>query len=260
MYGWRGRAYAAASFILPIKTAFSIRYYHWNHRWPNLDMPKRFTEKMMWLTRFNELYNDELIKKTYDKFTVREYVKEKGLERILVEQYGHYYNAQSIDFNSFPNEYILKATQSSGQNIIVTNNSSADRKAISTQFDEWLTQHKKRDRFQGYYFTDQECVICEKLLRDENGKIPTDIWLCCCNGEVKWIYCDLDTTDENMKHRPVYFREYFDRDWNYLPVDNVGRIRKNKDVPTFRQPENLKELILNYSPFPVRCTEKPCSY
>lgn len=243
MIGWKGMLFSIVSTVLPVKTAHRIRYYHWYHKWPDLDDPKRFTEKMMWLTYYNKKYNKKLIQRTYDKYLVREYVKNKGLESILVPLYGNYKNAGEIDFNTLPKEYILKATQSSGQNIIVIDNNKLNFEQITRHIEKWLKQKKWVDRFQGYYYTKEETINCEELLHDSEGKIPTDIRVCCCNGKAKWIYCDIDTTDERMKHKSAYNREYFDTDWNYLPVDNKNRTRIDKDNPTLSKPENLKRII-----------------
>ncbi len=243
MIGFRGRIFSCLSRVLPIKLALKIRYYHWNKKWPNLDDPKRLTEKLMWLTRYNELYNKQLIQTIYDKNTVREYVKDKGFEKILVKQYGCFTSPYEIDFSLLPSDYILKLTQSSGQNIIVTRNSKLDNDAIVDTLSKWQNKDKTLDRFTGYYFTKNESIVCEELLRDEDGNIPNDIRICCCNGEAKWIYCDIDTTDNEMKHKNEYYREYFDLKWNFLPVDNVGRVRKKDDEATIKKPYNLEEII-----------------
>lgn len=243
MIGWKGRTFRKLAYILPIKTAYKIQYKRWYGKRPNLDNPGRFTEKLMWITRYNELYNKELIQEIYDKYTVRDYIKRKGMANILINQYGHFNDIAEIDFDSFPNDYILKSTQSSGQNIIVTQDMTIDREALKQEMDTWLNRNKQSDRFQGYYYTKNDSIVCEELLKDEEGKIPIDIRICCCNGRAKWIYCDIDAIDEDMKHKKAYHREYFDLDWNFLPIDNVNRTRKDKRQALSKKPENLEEII-----------------
>jgi len=244
MLGWKGTLYNThIAHLLPLKTAYKIRYHHLNKRWPDLDDPKRFTEKLMWLTRYNELYNREFIQRIYDKHLVRDYVRECGLENILTNELFNCKDAKDMVLPKDGVEYIIKSTQSSGQNIIVSKETNRSEDEIRDIVKGWGESQKDRDRFQGYYFTENESIMCEELLRNERGVIPNDYRLCCCNGKVQWIYIDIDTTDENMKHRKVYYREYFDKDWNYLPIDNIGRIRKNKTKAETEKPANLEEMI-----------------
>lgn len=66
----------------------------------NLNNPKRYTEKLQW---YKLNYRDPLMILCSDKYNVREYVKEKGLEEILNPLYGIYENVNDIDFNKLPN-------------------------------------------------------------------------------------------------------------------------------------------------------------
>ena len=45
-----------------------------------------------------------------DKYRVREYLKEKGYEHILVKLYGKWDKAEDIDFGLLPNSFILKTS------------------------------------------------------------------------------------------------------------------------------------------------------
>lgn len=243
MVGWKGNLFGLIANYIPVKLAFSIRYYYWNRRWPDLDNPKRFTEKMMWLTYYNGIYKSDLIKEIYDKHTVRRYVENKGLKYILTEELGNYKNPNDIDFALLPQSFIIKATQSSGQNIIVSNKKEIEEKEIKEKLSQWLSQNKNVDRFQGYYYTEEESVMCEELLHDSDGMIPCDYRICCCNGIAKWIYCDIDAIDSKMKHKKEYHREYYDVDWNFLPVDNPGRKRICENSGTLEKPKNLREMI-----------------
>ena len=243
MVGWKGRIYTVLARFLPKKLAHQIRYYHWNHRWPDLDNPKLFTEKLIWLNQYNEIYSKELIQEIYDKYTVRKYIEDKGLSHILIKQYGRFKTADEINFDELPEEYILKTTQSSGQNIIVTKGSTLSREEIRSKMNKWVSGSNELDSLQGYYYTDNNSIICEELLKTPDGKIPKDFRICCCNGKARWIYCDLDTIDEDMKHKDTYHREYFDVDWNYLPIDNYNRTRLDKEKATTPKPESLKEMI-----------------
>ena len=50
------------------------------HEWPNLKNPETFNEKTTWL-KLNNYNNNELVSKCADKYSVRDYVKAKGVGR-----------------------------------------------------------------------------------------------------------------------------------------------------------------------------------
>ncbi len=70
----------------------------------NLNDPKTFNEKL-WYLKLN--YRNPLMTKCSDKYKVREYVKECGLEHILNEVYKVYDSAREIDFNNLPSNQVF---------------------------------------------------------------------------------------------------------------------------------------------------------
>ena len=85
---------------------------------PNLDNPKSFNEKIQWLKLY---YRDPLITKLADKYTVREYVKEKIGEKYLIPLIDSYNKVEEINFNKLPNKFVLKTNNGAGRNIICKN-------------------------------------------------------------------------------------------------------------------------------------------
>lgn len=229
--------------LLSKKKQYQLEYQRQQGKKLNLDNPQRFTEKLFWIMRYNELYNKELIQKVYDKHTVREYIKEKGLEKILVKQIAHYKSCDEINIDELPMQFALKMTQSCGENIICTDKNKLNIQEVKAKIHRWQSKDKTKNNLQGYYFTSDESIVCEELLTDANGNIPEDFRVCCCNGEPAFIYCDLDSLDENNDKRKVYYRECFDLNWNYLPVDFGYRPRKDKNVAYTQKPKNLKEIL-----------------
>ena len=83
----------------------------------NLKNPKRYTEKIQW---YKIHYRNPLMHKCVDKYLVRKYVKEKGLEDILVKLYGRYDSIYDVDFNKLPQSFVIKTTHGGGGlNVIV---------------------------------------------------------------------------------------------------------------------------------------------
>lgn len=66
-----------------------------------------------------------------DKILVRDYVKSKGLQNILIPLLGTWNNTNDIDFSVLPDRFVLKTNNGSGNNIIVDNRNRHDFKSQS---------------------------------------------------------------------------------------------------------------------------------
>ena len=102
--------------FIPDKFMIKMQYRIKTGRKLNLKSPKRYTEKIQWYKLY---YRDPLITKCSDKFEVRIYVEDKGLEKYLTKIYGVYKSANEIDFSKLPNAFAIKYTNGSGNNYFV---------------------------------------------------------------------------------------------------------------------------------------------
>ncbi|KLI27805.1 ATP-grasp fold amidoligase family protein, partial [Brachyspira hyodysenteriae] len=78
---------------------------------PNLENPKTFNEKLQWLKLY---YHDTLMTKCADKYAVREYIKETIGEEYLIPLIGVWDRVEDINFDSLPNQFVLKVNWGSG--------------------------------------------------------------------------------------------------------------------------------------------------
>lgn len=77
----------------------SLRYRLTHGRWIDWKHPRDIDEKIQWL----KFYGDtSQWPRLADKYAVREYVKEKGLEDILVPLIGKWDKAEDIPWMRFP--------------------------------------------------------------------------------------------------------------------------------------------------------------
>ena len=113
-------------------------YYKKQHKNLDLEFPKTFNEKIQWL----KLY-DSTPEKTRlaDKFLVREWIKEKIGDKYLIPLLGCYNSFDEIDFNSLPDQFILKCNHGSGMNKIVLNKKNINYKKTKKQFDAWMLEN-----------------------------------------------------------------------------------------------------------------------
>ena len=100
---------------LPDRWYLKLIYYCETGKFLDLKNPKLYTEKLQWLKMFdrNSVY-PELV----DKFTARNYVKEKIGDNILIDLIGCFDSAEQINFRNLPNKFVLKTTHGSKWNIM----------------------------------------------------------------------------------------------------------------------------------------------
>lgn len=81
----------------------------WNH-------PRDLNEVINYLSLKKE---SSVWSKLADKYLVRQYVKEKGLEHILIPIYGVWETVDNIDFSILPENFVIKTNCSSGDTLII---------------------------------------------------------------------------------------------------------------------------------------------
>lgn len=175
----------------------------------NLKNPENLNEKIKWL----ELYTDTSEWSTLaDKYRVRKYIKECGLEQMLVKLYGVWENVNDIDFNVLPNSFVLKTNNASGTNIIVRDKSRLKIKKTKKQLNKWL---KIKDFGIDYavlhYAKIKPCIIAEEYLEEKSTEYSTsliDYKFWCFNGEPYSVMACYDR-EGGAAHKIIY-----DLSWN----------------------------------------------
>lgn len=77
----------------------------------NLKNPKTFNEKLQWLKLYDyKPEYDNLV----DKYEVKKYISEKIGSEYVVPTYGVWNSVDEIDWNSLPNQFVIKTTHGSG--------------------------------------------------------------------------------------------------------------------------------------------------
>ncbi len=104
---------------------------------PNLKKPRSFSEKIIY-RKFNVDPNE--LSKYVDKYTVRDYVKEKIGERYLIPLLLVKDKISIEDFNSLPQSFVIKTSNGGGGNnvSVITDVNSVDHKSICNLFNEYV--------------------------------------------------------------------------------------------------------------------------
>jgi len=187
------------------KMNYRVRYYHQRGHWPNLENPKDLSEHII-----SEMFSPgfEKYARFADKYLVREYIKEKGLERILLKHYGVWDKPEEIDFEPLPEKFILKANNGSGPHVICKDKSSLIKDEAIKTLNVALELGEKM--IEPHYRAIVPKVFCEELIDTGTDEWPTDYKFTCIEGEI----CDVFVATERRTSTKYCT---LDLDWNVLP-------------------------------------------
>lgn len=195
----------------------------------NLDNPQTFNEKLMWLKLY---WRDERCYRLVDKYEVKEYVKECGLEHILLKNYGVYDSfdelAKNIKFEG--KKLVIKTTHDCGGVWIVSNKEEllAKKKSIIRKLKKKVYNHAR----EWVYYKVKPRLIVEEFLETESGKAPWDYKIFCFNGKARFLFVATDRPHD------IKF-DFFDLEWNNLHIIN-GHPNADFKIP---KPNRLDEMI-----------------
>lgn len=200
------------------------------------DNPKDLNEKINWMK-----FNTDLSEWTRlsDKYRVREYLKERGREDLLVKLYGVWENADDIDFDKLPDRFVLKSNHGCGTVIIVNDKSALDTSSVRKQMNGWLNKSFGILTVEPQYTNIKPLLIAEELLENDNPNSTSlvDYKVFCLNGEP---YCILVCANRIIgKGTELAF---YDLDWNPIP-DMLYGSHANNHV-SIDPPNCLPDLLL----------------
>lgn len=196
--------------LLPINLQANIVYFPRFHKLIDWKHPRNLIEKIYWLERYSDT---SLWTVCADKYAVREYIRQKGCGGLLNELYGHWTNANEIDFSKIPVNCILKTTNGCGQNIKIINGGRNEAE-VKKLLNKWLKQKYGVADAQAHYARIKPQVIAEQLLTDERqpaSESLTDYKVWCIHGNPIYI---LAVYNRCGKSGEDYSLSAFDLEWN----------------------------------------------
>lgn len=217
------------------KLTVNILFRLCHHRKLNLKDPKTLDEKLQWMKLY--YYKDnELVKQCADKWRVRDYVKDCGLEHILNDVIKVYKDPDEIEWDELPDKFVLKWNFGNGGNVVCFNKSELDKQAAVEDLKRFKKIKFHLLAAEPQYDIDQKLLLCEKFIETEDGKSPTDYKIYCFNGVPKYVLCCIGRTDD---HKPSFY--FFDREWNLQRLNRQG-----KNAPegfTVPKPDGIDQLF-----------------
>lgn len=217
-------------FLFPDKLYLQICFYLEMGKKLDLKNPKTMNEKLQWL----KLYNRKPEYTTMvDKILVKDYVGKIIGKDYIVPLLGVWDSPEQIDFDTLPDQFVLKTNHSGGNTgvVIVKDKSKIDQKAIR----EKLHVSLKSDIYTRYrewpYKNVERKVFAEAYLGDDLA----DYKFYCYNGYADAVMICVDRQIGDPK---FYF---FDKEWNLKRYNKRG-----KQAPvdfTLPKPEGVDKMF-----------------
>lgn len=224
------------------KTSCRILYRHILHKKLNLNHPHDLNEKIQWLKFHVDL---DVWARLADKYVVREYVKEKGLENILIPLLGKYNSSSDLlaDWGKLPKQFVIKTNNGCGTVKIVHDKNTINLAELKKTLDSWLAmKHIGLGTIEFHYLRIKPCLIIEEMLEEDNSMsdyscsmIDYKIW--CFNGKP---YCCVAIY--NRRKATDYVFDMYDLSWKCMREMILGSesMRYNGYLP---EPKNWNKML-----------------
>lgn len=208
------------------------QYKYITHHKLDLKNPIRYTEKLQYLRLF--VYpKDNLVSKCASRDGAREYLKELGLEELLIPIYGVYNNFDDIDFEKLPDQFVMKCTHACAFNEIVKDKSKIDFSQLRKKFNKWLKTNYGKKTVEMHYSPIKPRIIIEKYI-GKLESLPTEYKIHVFNGKARSMYV-VTGRGQDIRYNNYYI------DWT--PFDGSQFNGWKKTDYELKSPANWPQMI-----------------
>lgn len=193
-------------------TFIKWEYYFGMRKFPNLEQPKTYNEKLQWLKLHNRKAE---YTKMVDKYAVKEYVASIIGDEYIIPTLGIWNTPEEIEWNKLPNQFVLKTTHGGGNCgvIICKDKENINIQLITKQINRSLKQNLYATSREWPYKNVQKRIIAEPYMEDFQTQELRDYKFFCFDGEVKALFIG----SERQRQKEPYF-DFFDSQFNLLPI------------------------------------------
>lgn len=210
---------------------------------PDLENPKTFNEKLQWIKLYD---HNPLYTKMVDKIAVKDYVREKIGDEHIIKTLGIWDSYDDIDFETLPEQFVLKCNHDSGGLVIVKDKEKLDRRKAGKIISSSLKVNYYKKYREWPYKNVQPRIIAETYVVDEATNSLNDYKFFCFNGKVKCFKIDFNRF---VKHQA----NYYDENCNLLPFGEKDFPRDSsadiKMPPVIDEMKKMAEIIAAGHPF-----------
>ena len=223
---------------IPDEVYLKLLYYASIGKRLNLRKPKTYNEKLQWL-KLND--RKDQYTKMVDKITVREYVKECIGEEYLIPLIGVWNSVDDIDFNTLPEQFVLKCNHNSGKGMcICKNKSTLSIETVKKELNKGLKEKYYLSGREWPYKNVKPKILGEKYMVDESGIELKDYKVMCFEGEPKLIELHMGRFSEHQT------QDFYNTKWEKTNISQGKDKHYGMSNLIVQKPDCLEEM-LNYS-------------
>ena len=171
--------------------------------WGNL---KTFNEKVQWLKLNNRKEEYTMMA---DKYAVKEYIAGIIGEDYVIPTLGVWNYFDEIDFDTLPDQFVLKCTHDSGGLAICTDKSTFSIVKAKEKIEKSLRRNYYKSSREWQYKNIPPRIIAEPFI-GSNSKAPEDYKFITFNGELDTV---MVCKGRDVGHPWFYF---YDKDWERI--------------------------------------------
>lgn len=202
--------------MLPDKLYLSVLFRLTMGYWINWRTPKTFSEKLQWLKLYNRKPE---YTQMVDKFAVKEYVAKLIGKEYVIPTLGVWDRVEDIDFDTLPNQFVLKTTHGGGGGgvVVCKDKANFDYNAAKIKLQKSMNSDIYRNFREWPYKHVQKRIIAEKYLNELGFNDLPDYKFYCFDGIPR--YCQV-IRDRNTKETI----DFYDMEWNHMPFYGLNPI------------------------------------
>lgn len=174
----------------------------------NLTRPQTFTEKIQWLKLYNRKPE---YTRMVDKYAVKDYVASIIGADYIIPTFDVWDKPEDIDFESLPNQFVLKTTHGGGGRgvVVCRDKASFDKNVALHQLKKAMKQNIYKALREWPYKNVYPRIIAEKYIAPiSNTNDLVDYKWYCFNGEPK--YCQVI-----QNRKTIETIDFFDTEWKH---------------------------------------------
>jgi len=213
----------------------------------NIDKPQSYNEKLQWIKLHDRKAE---YSQMVDKWEVRTYIAKLFGEEVLIPCYGVYNSWEEIDFDSLPEEFVIKCTHDSGSIVICRDKQTWNKEEAEIKIKSAL----KRNYYKAYrewpYKSVKPRIIIEKYMVDEASDDLIDYKIMCFNGKAKVIEVHENRFSNDKEHTQTFYNEK----WEKLEIVQHGLepVKAEREKPSFLDEMVEKSEIIGADMYHVR--------
>ncbi len=212
------------------ETFIKWEYFSGMRKFPNLENPKTYNEKLQWL-KLHDVHPE--YGRLVCKYEAKDYVRSILGDSVIIPTLGVWNSFDDIDFDALPNQFVLKTTHDSGGVVVVTDKCKMDMEKARAKLTKSLKHNYFLEHREYPYKYVKPRIIAEKYMVDESGTELKDYKFFCFDGKCKML---LIASDRNLGDVKI---DFFDEYFNHLPFT---RNHENSKKP-IEKPKGFDKMI-----------------